>query len=741
MPQLSLQLDPTLKQSLEIPLADTGFRVIEAGAAVDAPVQLDGLAFTLAAGAKATVLAFNSTEDQDPAAILKPTKPNADPPLIALTPDHAWLKYEFLAQVRAAGGGTLSGVGLDIEGEKEAVFADYRRHARTDEAWTTLLGDAGRLRFAAQPEALTQLGAGEAVSYQLRGKLTAQIEVEWADLLTANVALLGNLVVTDTPLALRFQSGLSVAAHLKVTDDYLVAFCRAEGGQIRVSVKKARSRSAGVTGKLEVVAEFADSDSLQKALEATVAGLLGPADQLQKLLKRTSLSNLSKTEAEIIRRLGLADTLDDVDRLRKRVAELEGQVKDTVQRIAKAKLEVGFAYEYERISEESTLLRAVLREERAVAHHDDLLKGRLDELLTELRSEPKRVESYLHEKTTKRRRAWGFSLGIDVWKGLGKDRVETTNVERHDLQGRRKLSYAGLRGYDGKFGGESWSWVADLKADMPKFGQVGLEPSLREFELGLDLQMSRTKKKLRAKEVTPLLDLAVVWGALENDELAAVESELDDLADAKQEVTVNVELTFSHGALVRVLQRAAGGNQDDLARALALALPWTDAIEGRRAADRRQELYAPLWRRFLAEDFVHNLTRGELTNFVHSVLRNLPGGSGSAQSERFLAQTPNPGPTTFVGVVELHPNLPAACERFVEGLFLLDRAFQQGESHEVFPRAFRQLQGFWSQSFYLRAAGAYLLRSAGVDRDGIQQSLVVESDGEKRIVISSELTR
>ena len=55
-------------------------------------------------------------------------------------------------------------------------------------------------------------------------------------------------------------------------------------------------------------------------------------------------------------------------------------MQDAIKTIARTKIELAFAYEYNRLDERTSLLQATLNPSRLDAHHAALIRGNLDPL-------------------------------------------------------------------------------------------------------------------------------------------------------------------------------------------------------------------------------------------------------------------------------------------------------------------------------------------------------------------------
>jgi hypothetical protein len=675
----------------------------------------DDSQLTLNLGGSLAVFAFNSPDDADDDKILA-AAPAETPagklaPQLALTPDAAWLKYALKADVKAAGGGTLAGVGFSVDAAAGAVVADYRRHTRPRPLLEALTLDfAAGPRFATVLEHVRDLSTGEALSLRWLGTLRASVEVAWSDVFAGPALSLAKLAGVRGVIGIKLTAAARVAFSVDVSDDFFVVFSRLGDNEWRIGVRKATSRAVGARAGVGITAEFADPKAAEAVLNEVVEGVIGrPPQELNEILSKASLDQLSdaqrKAAAFLIKRVGLQEEVATLDNLRDRVQEIQDAVPDAIRQIAKTKIGLAFAYEYNRIDEHTNVLQATLSGALLDKHHGSLIRGRLEALTSDIAAHlpGTQLETYLNQKTLTRERSWGFTLGIGKWVDIGgKDFRRVVRTERRNINGRLQENYLGTRGYKGKWIGDTFAWTVDLKADMHAFA-VHDVPLVTEFAFGLHLVWTASQKTLSPDECDQWLDGAVVWRVLPEMDLDHGRERLSAMLNRGCEVTLQVAVPDD--ALRTMLPSLAVADSSVFAPALATAMPWQKG-GGRTSASRRRELYSPLWALYLREPHMSpgDLSRAGAAHFEKQQLREL-----AFAERRFDAVRP----FTVAGLVELNDDTHGACTAFTRGAAMLQSAITSGAPNQkTIDKVFETMNDLWTHSHHVRTIGAYLLESA-----------------------------
>lgn len=677
------------------------------------------LSLNLRGALSAQILNGPEDEDQDGVAGIATDDGAAlTPPLELTKTGTTWLKYRLEAGIKASGSGSASALAFEFEGEAQAVLLDYRAHARAEKVLQAALADLTEgPRVAFSLAHLLAQGKGDSLAVRLLGKLKASATLSWSDVFTSQLGSVLSATGVKTAVGLKISAGASVTGSIALVDDFVVIFTRLSPSTWRVGVRKARERRLGLSASAGVTATFDQPKQIEAILGSYLTGLVGgPVAEVKKLLAKGDIESLPAAQRALVQRLleqfGVPDVPERLARLKEKIEAAEKAAKGAIERAAKAKLEVGFAYEYSRLDVRTLLLEADLDESALKAHHGDLVWGRLDGALAE-DGGGVTVQRYLDEKSSTRAKSWGFSLGLDKWKLAGKDTRSLQKVERRDVERRIQRSYRGLRGYKGKWISRNWSWEVDFSAAMGGFSAEVENPRVSEFGCGLGVLWHQDAKKLTSDDVDELLDTASLWRIVDVAGAASARRLLKGLEDKPYEATLHLLLdTSTFWDLRELLANPEAGS---MAGALAAAMPWWPKIRP-FTPDQRRATFTRLW----AEHLANPQTPPQSLGLVQQL------GPARAAIETKL------GTHTFVGLAEMNSGTPAAFQTFTRGMRSLDQAVKNGEFDKSrLPAVFDDLQAFFGQSHHIRALGAYLL-DAAARRDvlgGVQRSLSITPVG------------
>ncbi len=743
-------------------LGDDEIRVQLAEGSVDSPSinkDIKELTFALDASAKASVEAFNSPGDTDAMGVVGDKSTGNDEkdlaPVLLFDKQHGWLKYSAEARVKASGSFKLPFAALDASGEARVTIADYRVHKLTDNVHDALRADAtGPLRLPMNRNNLNRLGPLDALAFQARGTLKTSVTLQWSDVFTTNLQLLNGLVPANTLLGLNIELGASLTAGVEVVDDYLVVLSRPESGRIRIALKKAVARQASVAARAGVSVGALDPKQVSAQAMTVLQALLGgPIDTFEKLLTQFETSSLAPAGLAAFRfaleRLGLEDKESNPESLRQAWLDLKQKLPARIEELAKQKLELGFAYEYSRISEQTTLLSLTCGDAQAAALHGDLLLGRLDAVGQYLKDEGIAPEKYLLEDLTTSTQAWGFSLKLGKWGIGGKDtRVLKEVVQRNSLEdnGPRRLSFLGTRSYKGDLLKPFSAWTVDFKADMAEF-QV--QPTVADLDYGLYMLIHGPEKKRSLRDLRQVLDEAIIWRVMDDADEEQVLRQLHEAAGLQVGEKLNesvdvraetrLELKLGDSTFRELLERATGPDvHKAFARALARALPWYP-VPCREKPELRESIYAPLWEAFLAEGGwkVEDAARIAGHNLKgHALVGDFYKAEGAVGTGGKVGE----GTVTFAEVIKKNEGTVLKWRELRAALLKLRNDIVARRSPDVVKEVFKGMEASWGQSFHLLATGAFFLELAmrgTKGLGGVERTFTVTlTDTQRQLVFS-----
>lgn len=694
--------------------------------------SLGGIGFKLSASANGKIEAYNEPSDKDEDEVLGKTVNDEDafgkvilPPQIEISNEMAWLKYRFEASASVSAEAKVAPIGFKIDASKKVVFADYRVHDREDNTFASVSNDITELRFTGDPDDALKLTANEALYYGVRGEFSTSVTLSWSDVFTAGLSQLASTLPINQLLMFKISPSVSVEFHVGVVDDFQLVLTKGTDAKIRVALKKSKSNELGVSANLQVFAKFADDAKVKEFLDGVYEATIGqpieklleilnaPTTQLNKLV--SELPNPLKNIAQaIISRLNLGDINQPLKNIKDQIEALQKRIKETLTSVAKAKVELGFKYEYLRVSTDDTLLMVQLDETTFKKYHKDLMVCDYINLLNWAKDNPNSVERYLNQKTLSRTESWGFSLGFMKWKLSSKDKKELISIIQEDIQDRKRIAYRGMRGYEASFGSK-FGWAVDFKAEMNRFVS---NPSACDFEYGLHIRRS-WEEKMSADNLREFFDDGLIWQVLTLSNLKEAIETISSSGNLNKKAKVSVELTINDKTLRTLLSQVNANSADSYgATALAMAMPYNKLFPTR--ADRlndRQIAYAPLWDFYLKNP---NLEISSYANAASNFILNLhelEDEQGLANREKqniffdtFSQQIEKDGSVSLNKFNGIQRNW----QKFIEGLETLNRAITPGQCapHKIIEDIFKSLSPFWSQSLFVRATGVYLTRLA-----------------------------
>lgn len=681
----------------------------------DLPIKAEGVTFSLSGAAG--IYGFNSVDDKDPLGVIGPAAELDEfklGPQIEIKPGSAWLKYQAQAGAKAAAGLDKSGFGFSLDAEGGVLVASYRVHKSTETVGKAAQDDLASPRLIFSKKHIKALDRGEAVALKSHGKLSAGVELKWADVFSSSLSAFGKLLDAGEAFAIKVDAGVTASFNVSLEDEFLLVFSRVATGRIRVAIKKSDKKSLTAAVAAKIGAQFANPKAVEQVLGNVLDGLLGePLKTVEALVNKASFESLSVNQKAIAERLldrfGIDNPEDKLTALRKKLVELKKDAAAVIKKVAETRVELGFSYEYSRVTTTSVLLQATLQDASLDAHHGKLIRGRIAGLLDAglTPGSGVRLEKYLHERTKKIRHAWGMGLSAGKWFSIsGLDFKQLTEVVRTTADGRQQISFDGARGYEGKFVGDISEWQVDFNATMPKFSSTQ-NPTANEFDYSLFLSMSLTDKKVKSKatskDVARLLDLAIVWGAITFGGSPEEEARLKGLLKDRR-ATFSYQLKLDDIAFRDLLPVLAAKPTDRFAAALGETMPWHDEFGlPRQQASLRRSLYGGLWKRYFDDP---SMTPSALARLSQDHLKR-QGHVGLAHFEGRLWRKHKP--FAVAGLAEQNSKTRDRWDRFSAGIRSLKGAIDQARPYEKIKESYRDIGPLFAQAHWVKGLGALLL--------------------------------
>jgi hypothetical protein len=712
--------------------ASVGPAVFTAKASLGVKTVAEGINFGFNAqgNVNVNVNVFNSNDDVDRLGVLglpEQPQPNnegisfASPLKVDYPRDKVVIKTALLGQVSGNISGAASGVSFGIEAAKTVEFIRYNSVARQTLAFNAILNELTNFDSAIDVADILQLQTGQALAYRLSGTFNTSVAVSWADIFLGNINALANTLKQGELLAIDITTVGSANLKVGISGDFLVAFTREQNGKIRISVKKAASRSLGLGIDAGIQIGFKNPDALSAAINQVINSIAGDASAtIDKVFAAPDmlLSDLNSTEQQLIRelakRLGLEPLVDTLNSIRQKWQEIKNKVPTTIQEIVKAKIGLMFQASYARLKETATILEVIVAEALVAEHHRDLLLGNIDPLLDKIRANTVGYElvRYFYQEVLTIMKSWGLMLSLGKLQLGGKDSINERRVITKNINDEQQISYTGSRMYQSTWFKDRESWIGTFKAEMDSYLA---NPTTADFRYGLAIESSWQENTLSEDELRDFLDNAQVWQVIDGDDIQKiVNSHKTQLA--KKAICT---LSFKADDVVfkKLLADFANLSDDQLteaiARAFAASMPRLKDYPVRASVPARTSFYAPLWKAYLKNP---SLSLDNYASTAKQFVSNNNGGSALQLLESFRDAGGNYLFGSYVWIIHVDgttvgggvSGIADKWQKFKAGMKQLHQVSQagSGKDYKEIEKIFDQLSPFWSQSFYLRAIGA-----------------------------------
>ena len=727
--------------------------------------------FDLGVKGNAGIDVYNSENDDDPDGVYSGKAPETTtretspgrfeevklPPTLRFTDGAtAWTKFYVNAKPSLKVNVELpASIGVKFDASKTAVLANYRKHPSAKQIGEALVADMADLRIATDVDHILSLPEGDALFYNVRGVLDTTVTLKWSDSFGFAISDLSRFLGKGQTLAVDIGASVEVDFHVFLRDDFRLVFTRNTDNRTRVAVKKAKSQELGVGVNAGIEVGLANPDQLSAALGTLFNSLVGKdialidnaIAKIDEMVQKATFADLSEEERQIAKlladRLGLSPitgAIEDLaaqwEQIKAKWAKIKSIVPDLIKQAVNFKVGLSFKYEYLRLSVEDELAVALLTENSLRAAHEDLMFLSLNNLLDEARKDGNELETYINQKITTKRQAWGFTLNLGKWTFTGQDSREVKTSLQTNKDGLKRIAFDTLRSYKDTSAPEENLWIVNLKAEM---GNFAAKLDHKTLDYGLHIKTYALEKEVDSGEMRTFLDQALLFETLTVQGLPQVERDTDPGGGTRAQMTA--EITIGNSELRQLVRMIRALSNDDrnsrMAKAFAKALPYDKGLGTFRVAPaNRAKFYTGLWEKCLENSALGGNT---LRNMVASTLDGFD--SVRAQLER---QVHFP---TFARQVELHTGAAASIKAFFKGidkLFVLFNEDQPGEfGSEEFVSAFKSLRDLWDQILYVRAMVAFLLDVARQDPAlyaGIKRTSTITlgtGDGAKTTLLSA----
>lgn len=719
-------------------------------------IEHEKVNFSIGAQSSLSVQLFNDENDLDENELI--STQSSSP--ISFDPEKdAFLKYEAGIFPKAKGAFSLQNVGFDLELSAGVKAVFYKGHKNTESIQEAFSSDVVNFLTIFKWEDLIMLEVGDALCFNVEGKLNSSLQISWSNILAQSLGSLSSNLPKPVTLDINLSPKLTAGFSVTITDQFSYFIKRTEDDRLAVSVRKIKNSLAtgGIGAKVGVA--FSRPEELENALN-TIFDKVS-----QSLLQKGTSAVESAIEAvekklasvehlglivEVASILGISNPLDNTNPsesltlLQHRWQKLQADFKGNLSKLAKLNAELSFGFEYKRIKEGSEILALELPDSSLKPYHSQLLGFNLSNLVEDLGngkvSEAKLI-SYINQSTLRIEKSWGFGLNLNGKEFLsGKNFVNIVDTLRYDIRKHSQISSQRAAGYIWKLGKkEDGKWLTEINATMKSFS-LAKEPTFSELDLNIYLNMIVSDGKLKNREeFKKLLDMGVLWGSILQEDVQII-AEKFFLKLKNKAVTVESKLIFSE-SITKILIAQVGHhglndiNRKLLAQSMAASMAYIDDFDLRNSVSEREGTYWPLWLDFLKKP---DQSKSDLAKKASDHLRTKIKAGSLFKFEKDAGKD-NQG-LYFADVIFTNPNIFKDLVSFLSGIQGLSTCMNSNSPvGDNFQNNYLKINAFLSQSFYVRTLGSFLGRYASQDpilSNEVQRifTITYEEEGETQVI-------
>lgn len=717
--------------------------------AADRSVQAERgkLKLALQAGLGLRVDLLNSASDQKEDATGVFGKASADKdygiaasPRLHANPNKGWLKYAFSGSLRAETSQDLGLASFSLEASREIEYAAYRPHPFGERIASAILSDLGSMPSALDVDDVSALAPGEAVSVRVPGRVNFSLDLDESVFASTSLRPLASVFGLAGPVALAFSRSVKFSLDLSFEDDTRLVFLGMDDGWVHTSLRKARGSTLGISAGMGFNISLPQES--QKMLVGGLSQALFGATEaaLDELTQLASFGQLNDVQQQLLKALGIqfgergiGDAL--LAPVRQKLADRKAKLITAVEEILKTRLEIGFKFEYSRVSTDGSLFEAELSPAAVRELHPKLLRFDLRDAVDLARKQDAtRLRNFflLHERNVERTATLGFTLGFGKWLRMsasttGKRRL----VEQINHLEEKRLAWISSRAVAGAFNDGETITEMTFRADTEEFRK---DPKMADLKLAIS--MDSQQSGMKPKHLLQLLDLAALWRAYPPASLSAQVSRAQAFLGEQDRFDASIALRVSDRLVRAMAQWITSHDNQACAPLLARSLPYWKGYEAREVEALRESVYTPAFHAYLAaEDWPRQKQR--IRNLLVATQPNLASAERENRTET----------VSFVGYATKHDaigNRPIgmridalrlACKQIVN-----QPGGSANEMSQILDDFYNQKKVFADRSFTVRFFGALLSQIAidsGYDA-GWNASLTLSykgGDGKPKVLI------
>jgi hypothetical protein len=460
---------------------------------------------------------------------------------------HAIIQYGLAVSVKA--GVSNEQLGFLFSGSANVRVNTYKQHPKTYSLLKATTQDFKSFPWIFNIQELKDLKNNEACTLQFAGELKSSLEVSWSDLYSGSLLGVSSMLNAQAPLTIEVDAGATVQFNFGIQDDFVLVIKKVSGTTYKVGVKKNKMQSLGAGAKIGFSASLAEKS--QGVLEQILNSLLEQylqkgKEEIATVLAKPKIADLVQKEQDtlkmIMETMGYTGPTDKIAEIKAEWEKYLTKIRETIQKVATAKIEAGVNFEYSQIKTENCFLLGEFSVDALEKYHSDLIKFNMVSILND-QDPGVKINKFLEEKSFQRKRGFGFDLKFGE-KGLGLDFESTIEIltRKNEKPGFLYVSTKSGKSYEGEFLGDKFKWIAGLQAGTKDFVK---DPKISDlnFKQYLGFEWSE-KNRLEKKIINKIVDTSILWGLISGDERADAQKKLIDELKTKKAKNITVSLNI-----------------------------------------------------------------------------------------------------------------------------------------------------------------------------------------------------
>jgi len=687
------------------------------------PIDIGDVTFTFGAGADVNVMLFNDEDDKDPDSLLSVK----DTPLTFDPSSEAFLKYTNQVSAKANGAATLANIGfnmnLSASGSAKTIY--YKKHANTEAINAAFLADVKSFKTILRDEDLLTLEEGNALGFMVNGTLSASLSISWSNIFSQSLSMVSKLFGLPITLDINMAPSFSASFSIDITDDFSYIVKKESANQCLVNFNRKKNKTVSGSVNASVSVGFANTDDAAQQLTAIYdkiciavfgkdSGVI--TDAINKWEQNISDASQNALVAKILAYFKLENAPASAQVLLNKLTGLQQKIIGVIGDIAKASVQASFTYQYERIEENETVLSVSIATADLQRRHAQLLRLNPAGLLDDMRNNaiPYTLHSFLQQSALTISASYGFGFKLlDIVNLTSRDYSDDKVSITVNFAGNQQVKVDATRGYKWELGKAKGSWLGDFSAAMNSFSVTPV-PSMREFSFSLLTETVTVDPNMKMDDLQAYLDAGALWGSVRNEDIVTLAQKYKTQGLLNKQASVDVKLSIDNHAMPMLLKSIAtdgwgGQNLQLLAQAMAASMTWLSDFKWRATPEVRQKAYAGLWLGFL------NTPSADISDYGAAAQEELEKQGAPDNLADFEGNSDNwTFGNSFAGVIRSNPSLFNDLKSAVQSLVSLHQMVQaqQAYNQNKFRAWLKDLMQAFTQSFYVRTLGHFLLQHA-----------------------------